>query len=92
MLRGVAPRTKAALQQAITAALDRVTPNEVPLDSTQVKARRSASGGKGGNGAKRIERLFRRLKDWRRIATRNDRLANNRLAGLALAAVVVAWS
>lgn len=35
-----------------------------------------------------IERLFCRLKNWRRVATRYDRLARNHLAGLALAAVV----
>ena len=39
-----------------------------------------------------IERLFCRLKNWRRIATRYDRLARNYLAGLALAAVVSEWT
>jgi transposase len=39
-----------------------------------------------------IERLFCRLKNWRRIATRYDRLARNYLAGLALIAVVTEWS
>src|SRR5262249_61951611 len=38
-----------------------------------------------------IERLFCRLKNWRRIATRYDRLARNYLAALALAAIVTAW-
>ena len=38
-----------------------------------------------------IERLFGRLKNWRRIATRYDRLARNYLAALALIAVVIAW-
>ena len=38
-----------------------------------------------------IERLFGRLKNWRRIATRYDRLARNFLAGLALIAVVTEW-
>lgn len=38
-----------------------------------------------------IERLFCRLKNWRRIATRYDRLARNYLAGLALAAIVSVW-
>jgi len=33
-----------------------------------------------------IERLFCRLKDWRRIATRYDRLAQNYLSALALVA------
>jgi transposase len=35
----------------------------------------------------RIERLFCRLKNWRRIATRYDRLARNFLAGIAPIAV-----
>jgi transposase len=38
-----------------------------------------------------IERLFCRLKNWRRIATRYDRLARNYLAGLALAAIASEW-
>lgn len=39
-----------------------------------------------------VERLFCRLKNWRRIATRYDRLARNYLAGLALAAIVSEWN
>ncbi len=39
-----------------------------------------------------IERLFCRLKNWRRIATRYDRLARNYLAGLALATIVSEWA
>jgi transposase len=39
-----------------------------------------------------IERLFGRLKNWRRIATRYDRLARNYLAALALVAVVTEWA
>jgi hypothetical protein len=35
-----------------------------------------------------IGRLFCRLKNWRRLATRYDRLARNYLAALALVAVV----
>ena len=38
-----------------------------------------------------IERMFGRLKNWRRIATRYDRLARNYLAALALVSVVIAW-
>ena len=38
-----------------------------------------------------IERLFCKLKNWRRIATRYDRLARNYMAAIALAAVMVAW-
>ena len=40
----------------------------------------------------RIERLFCRLKNWRRIATRYDRLARNYLAGLALISIVTEWA
>jgi transposase len=39
----------------------------------------------------RIERLFCRLKNWRRLATRYDRLAQNFLAALALIAAVTEW-
>ena len=38
-----------------------------------------------------IERTFCRLKDWRRIATRYDKLAYNYLAAVALAAIVIYW-
>ena len=38
-----------------------------------------------------IERFFCKLKTWRRIATRYDRLANNYLAALALVAAVISW-
>ena len=38
-----------------------------------------------------IERLFGRLKNWRRIATRYDRHATNYLAGIALVAAVTEW-
>lgn len=38
-----------------------------------------------------IERLFGRLKNWRRIATRYDRHANNYLAAIAVVATVIFW-
>ena len=38
-----------------------------------------------------IERMFCRLKDWRRIATRYDKLATNFAAAVALAAIVIWW-
>jgi len=38
-----------------------------------------------------IERMFCRLKDWRRIATRYDKLATNFAAAIALAAVINWW-
>jgi transposase len=39
-----------------------------------------------------IERLFCRLKNWRRLATRYDRLARNYLAALALVAAASEWA
>ena len=39
-----------------------------------------------------IERMFCRLKDFRRIATRYDKLARNFLAALALVAAVTWWA
>lgn len=38
-----------------------------------------------------IERMFGRLKDFRRIATRYDKNANNFLAALCLAALICYW-
>ena len=42
-------------------------------------------------GRKAIKRMFGRLKDFRRIATRYDRLATNSLAAVCLAATVSYW-
>jgi transposase len=42
-------------------------------------------------GRNLIERLFCRLKNWRRLATRYDRLARNYIAALALVSVVIEW-
>jgi transposase len=39
-----------------------------------------------------IERMFSRLKDFRRIATRYDKLARNFLAGVLLAAAITWWT
>lgn len=39
----------------------------------------------------RIERMFGRLKDWRRIATRYDRCAHAFMSAIAIAATVSFW-
>jgi len=39
-----------------------------------------------------IERMFGKLKNWRRIATRYDRLAVNFLAAIALVSIIIAWT
>ncbi|HEY6980138.1 MAG TPA: IS5/IS1182 family transposase, partial [Reyranella sp.] len=38
-----------------------------------------------------VERLWCRLKDWRRVATRYDKLANNFLATAIIAAAIIYW-
>jgi transposase len=39
-----------------------------------------------------IEQMFRRLKDWRRIVTRYDKLATNFAAAVAIAAAITWWT
>ena len=39
----------------------------------------------------KIENMFGRLKDWRRIDTRYDRCAHAFMSAIALAAVVIFW-
>ena len=39
----------------------------------------------------RVEAMFCRLKDFRRIATRYDKLARNYLSAVALAAAIAFW-
>jgi putative transposase len=39
-----------------------------------------------------IERMFCRLKDWRRIATRYDKLAATFAAAVMLAAIIIWWT
>lgn len=38
-----------------------------------------------------VERLWCRLKDWRRVATRYDKLAANYMAGVFIAAIIAFW-
>lgn len=42
-------------------------------------------------GRNRVERMWCRLKDFRRVATRYDKLARNFLSGALLAATVAFW-
>ena len=69
--------TKAGIKAVIPSSAARRTP--YPLDRKAYRRRNV------------IERLFCKLKNWRRIATRYDRLANNYLSAVALVAAVIAW-
>ena len=66
------------IKAAIPSTASRRTP--YPLDRTAYKRRNV------------IERMFCKLKNWRRIATRYDRLAQNYLSALALAAIMIEWT
>lgn len=52
----------------------------IPYDRTAYRARNL------------VERLWCRLKDWRRIATRYDKLAANYLSGALIAASIIYWA
>lgn len=67
-----------SIQAVIPSTASRNTP--YPLDRIAYKRRNL------------IERMFCRLKDWRRIATRYDRTARNFLSALALAATLSFWA
>lgn len=67
----------ARTEAVIPSTRSRKTP--IPYDLEAYKARNL------------IERAFCRLKDWRRIATRYDKLANNFASAVALAATIIWW-
>jgi len=75
---------------AVRAAInDRgATPNIPPKRNRRFKPPFSPVLYRGRNA---IERMFGRLKDFRRIATRYDKLAANFLAAVHLAATVCYW-
>jgi transposase len=52
----------------------------IPYDTTAYRARNL------------IERAFCSLKDYRRIATRYDKLARNFLSAVAIAAIILWWT
>jgi transposase len=64
----------------VTATIPSTATRTVPYKHSRIAYRRR----------NRIERLFGHLKNWRRVATRYDRLACNYLAAVALAACVLA--
>jgi transposase len=58
------------------------------IDATHLKAHRDKRRYKRRN---RIESMFGRLKDWRRVATRYDRCPTVFFSAIALAATVLLW-
>ena len=66
----------------VTATIPSTSTRTVPYKHSRIAYRRR----------NRIERLFGHLKNWRRVATRYDRLSCNCMAAVALVSCVVAWT
>ena len=71
------------IKAVIPSTASRTTP--YPIDRKKTQRHREAV-------LNVIERLFCKLKNWRRISTRYDRLARNYMAALAPATIVSAWT
>ena len=69
---------RAGTEAVIPSTRSRKAP--IPYDATAYRARNL------------IERAFCRLKDWRRIATRYDKRANNFASAIAIAATIIWWA
>ena len=61
------------------------------IPSTASRSRPIAYDTKTYKERNRIERMWCRIKDWRRIATRYDKLARNYMSGAYLAAALACW-
>ena len=71
----------ALIARKITACIPSKTNRKVPIPHDTALYRRRH----------KIEIMFGRLKDWRRIHTRYDRCAHTFMSAIALAAVVIFW-
>ncbi len=71
----------ALLARGITPCIPSKTNRKVPIphDTALYKQRH------------RIENMFGKLKDWRRVATRYDRCAHTFFSAIAIAAAVIFW-
>src|SRR5215217_4597373 len=72
---------QALVARKITACIPSKTNRKVPIPHDTALYRRRH----------KIEIMFGRLKDWRRIHTRYDRCAHTYMSAIALAAVVIFW-
>jgi transposase len=61
---------------------------EAVIPSTASRRKPIAYNKRAYRQRNRIERMWCRIKDWRRIATRYDKLARNYLSGAYLAAII----
>jgi transposase len=63
--------------------------DEYPRHSHSCKA--TSQGSRAYRRRYKIEIMFGRLKDWRRIHTRYDRCAHTFMSAVAIAATVIFW-
>ena len=68
------------------------TKTEVVIPSTRSRKTPIPYDAEAYIGRNLIERAFCRLKDWRRIATRYDKLARNFQSAVAIAATILWWT
>ncbi len=64
---------------------------EAVIPSTASRRRPIPDDNRAYKQRNRVERMRCRLKDWRRVATRYDKLANNYLSAAFIAAAVTYW-
>ena len=64
---------------------------EAVIPSTTSRAKPIPYNRRAYKARNRIERMWCRIKDWRRIATRYDKLARNFLSGAYIAAIFTCW-
>ncbi|EPR10610.1 transposase IS4 [Sphingobium indicum IP26] len=71
----------ALAERGITACIPSKTNRKVPIphDTTLYRQRH------------KVENMFGRLKDWRRIHTRYDRCAHTFMSAICIAAIVIFW-
>jgi transposase len=95
LLDGIAPPRRILADKAYDADHLRepleVQGTEVVIPSTRARRRPYPLNRRAYRRRNVIERMFGRMKDWRRIATRYDRLARNFLSAIALVATVCFW-
>ncbi len=72
---------KALAERNITACIPSKKNRKVPIPHDAVLYRQRH----------RIENMFGRLKDWRRIHTRYDRCAHTFMSGICIAVTVIFW-
>jgi transposase len=72
---------QALAQRGITACIPSKSNRKAPIEHDRILYRQRH----------RIENMFGRLKDWRRIHTRYDRCAHTFMSAICIAAAVIFW-